>query len=170
MSGEAAMLQKRKEPVTVDAMVRLVGKEVGVSPWRTVSQEMIDRFADATDDHQFIHVDPERARAETPYGGTIAHGFLLLSLLSPMTYETLPPLEGAGMAINHGFDKIRFTSPVRSGARVRTRFVLAEMNARPSGMVQIGYDVTMEIESSLKPALTARWQMIAVMDRKDEPA
>jgi acyl dehydratase len=170
MSSEAAMLQGQREPITIDAMIRLVGKEVGLSPWRTIGQDMIDRFADATDDHQFIHVDPERARAETPYGGTIAHGFLLLSLLSPMTYETLAPLEGAGMAINHGFDKIRFTSPVRSGARVRTRFVLAEMNARPSGMVQVGYDVTMEIENSLRPALTARWQMIAVMDRRDEPA
>lgn len=170
MSSEAAVLHGRKEAISIDAMSRLVGREVGLSPWRSVSQEMIDRFADATDDHQFIHVDPERARAETPYGGTIAHGFLLLSLFSPMAYETLPPLEGAGMAINHGFDRIRFTSPVRSGARVRTRFVLAELNARPSGMVQIGYDVTMEIENARKPALTARWQMIAVTERRDEPA
>jgi acyl dehydratase len=156
------------EPITIEAMIGLVGKEVGVSPWRVVSQEMIDRFADATDDHQFIHVDPERARAETPYGGTIAHGFLLLSLLSPLTYETLPPLKGSGMAINHGFERIRFSAPVRSGARIRARFVLAEMNARPSGMVQLGYDVTMEIENSLKPAFTARWQTIAVMERRDE--
>ncbi|MCO5162441.1 MAG: MaoC family dehydratase [Mesorhizobium sp.] len=170
MSSEAAVLHGQKEAITIEAMSRLVGQEVGVSPWRQIDQQMIDRFADATDDHQFIHVDPERARAETPYGGTIAHGFLLLSLFSPMAYETLPPLKGAGMAINHGFDRIRFTSPVRSGARVRTRFLLAELNARPSGMVQIGYDVTMEIENAMKPALTARWQMIAVMERRDEPA
>lgn len=158
------------EPITLDAMKRLVGQEVGLSPWRVVSQEMIDRFADATDDHQFIHVDPVRAKAETQFGGTIAHGFLLLALLSPMTYETLPPLRGSNMAINHGFDRIRFTAPVRSGTRVRARFVLAELNARPSGMIQIGYDVTMEIENSVKPALAARWQTIAVMERKDEPA
>lgn len=164
------MPQNAREPVTLDVLSTFVGKEVGVSPWRSVTQDIIDRFADATDDHQFIHVDPARAKAETPFGGTIAHGFLLLALLSPMTYETLPPLDGAGMAINHGFDKLRFSAPVKSGARVRTRFVLAELNARPSGMVQIGYDVTMEIENSLKPALTARWQMIAVMERKDEPA
>jgi acyl dehydratase len=164
------MPQHAIEPIALEVLSTFVGKEVGLSPWRQVTQEMIDRFADATDDHQFIHVDPERAKAETPFGGTIAHGFLLLALLSPMTYETLPPLVGAGMAINHGFDKLRFSSPVKSGARVRTRFILAELNARPSGMVQIGYDVTMEIENSLKPALTARWQMIAVMERKDEPA
>lgn len=164
------MLHGKMEPIAIETMADLLGKEVGVSPWRIVSQDMIDRFAEATDDHQFIHVDPDRARAETPYGGTIAHGFLLLSLLSPMTYETLPPLKGSGMAINHGFERLRFSAPVRSGTRVRTRFVLAEMNARPSGMVQIGYDVTMEIENSLKPALTARWQTIAVMDRKDDTA
>ncbi len=162
------MLHGKLEPISVETMIELVGKEVGVSPWRVVSQDIIDRFADATDDHQFIHVDPERARAETPYGGTIAHGFLLLSLLSPMTYETVQPLKGSGMAINHGFDRIRFTAPVRSGARIRARFVLAEMNARPSGMVQLGYDVTVEIENSIKPALTARWQTIAVMERRDE--
>ena len=118
---------------------------------------MIDQFADATDDHQFIHVDPERAGRETPFGGTIAHGFLLLSLLSAMTFETLPPLEGAGMGINHGFDKMRFLAPVKSGARIRARFFLADVNARPSGWVQIAYDVTIDIENSLKPALTARW-------------
>ncbi len=164
------MEQSTKEPIAIEVLSTLVGKEVGLSPWRTVTQDVIDRFADATDDHQFIHVDPERAKAQTPFGGTIAHGFLLLSLLSPMIYETLSPLAGAGMAINHGFDKLRFSAPVRAGARVRTRFVLAELNARPSGMVQIGYDVTMEIEKSLKPALTARWLTIAVMERKDEPA
>jgi acyl dehydratase len=167
---EQHMSESVRNPITLEVLSTFVGKEVGVSPWRPVTQDMIDRFADATDDHQFIHVDPVRAKAETPFGGTIAHGFLLLALLSPMTYETLPPLTGAGMAINHGFDKLRFSAPVKSGARVRTRFVLAELNARPSGMVQMGYDVTMEIENSLKPALTARWQMIAVMERKDEPA
>lgn len=156
------------EPITLAAMGGLVGREAGVSPWRIVSQEIIDRFADATDDHQFIHVDPERARAETPYGGTIAHGFLLLSLISPMARETLHPIEGAGVAINHGFESVRFSAPVRSGARIRARFLLAEMKARPSGMVQIQYDVTIEIENSLKPAVTARWLMIAVVDRRDE--
>lgn len=159
-----------KTPVNISEIAAAVGTEIGISPWRTVSQEMIDLFASATDDHQFIHVDPVRAAAETPFGGTIAHGFLLLSLLSTMTYETLPPVAGSDMSINQGFDKIRFSAPVKSGARIRTRFVLADVNVRPSGMVQISYDVTIEIENSRKPALTARWLTIAVVDRSKEPA
>ncbi|MDP3898476.1 MAG: MaoC family dehydratase [Mesorhizobium sp.] len=159
-----------KIPIEIPDLLKAVGTEVGLSPWRAVTQEMIDQFADATDDHQFIHVDPKRAMAETPFGGTIAHGFLLLSLLSAMTYETLPPLAGSGMAINHGFENVRFSAPVRSGTRIRTRFVLAAANVRPSGMVQINYDVTIEIENSLKPALTARWLTISVLDRPEVSA
>lgn len=144
-------------PITLDQLLAGVGTEVGASPWRTVTQTMIDQFADATDDHQFIHCDPERAARETGFGGTIAHGFLTLSLLSAMTFETIPPVEGAGMGINHGFDQIRFVTPVRTGARIRTRFILAEAKVRPSGWVQIAHDVTIEIEGQKKPALTARW-------------
>ena len=157
------------KPIPIDQLVSLVGMEVGLSPWRQVTQAMIGEFAHATDDHQFIHVDPERAKA-TQFGGTIAHGFLILSLLSPMVFETLPPVAGAGMSINHGFERIRFTSPVRSGARIRSRFVLAEVNARPSGMIQISYDVTIEIENQAKPALTARWLTIAVLQRRETQA
>ena len=153
--------------VSFEELVANQGKEIGVSPWRVVSQQMIDQFADATDDHQFIHVDPERAARETPFGGTIAHGFLSLSLLSAMTFETLPPLEGAGVGINHGFDKIRFITPVKSGARIRTRFVLANVNARPSGWVHIDYDVTIEIENSQKPALTARWLTLTKLEPEE---
>lgn len=145
------------EPVSITKLQENVGAEVGVSPWRTVSQKIIDQFAEATDDHQFIHVDPERAARETPFGGAIAHGFLVLSLLSAMTYETLPPLEGEGIGINYGFERIRFVTPVRAGARIRARFVLAEVNVRPSGLVQMSYDVTIEVENTVKPALTARW-------------
>jgi acyl dehydratase len=155
------------QAVSVDKMLASVGTEVGLSPWRVVSQTMIDQFADATDDHQFIHVDPERAARETPFGGTIAHGFLLLSLLSAMTFETLPPLEGSGMGINHGFDKVRFIAPVKSGARIRARFVLAEANARPSGWVQSAYDVTIEVENSVKPALTARWLTLSFVEPRE---
>ncbi|RUW47482.1 MaoC family dehydratase, partial [Mesorhizobium sp. M8A.F.Ca.ET.021.01.1.1] len=90
------------EPISLDVLLASVGKEVGVSPWRVVTQRMIDQFADATDDHQFIHCDPERAKRETPFGGTIAHGFLSLSLLSAMTFETMPPLENGKMGVNHG--------------------------------------------------------------------
>lgn len=154
-------------PVSLDTLEAHVGREIGVSPWRTVTQEMIDKFADATDDHQFIHVDPERAARETPFGGTIAHGFLTLSLLSAMTYETIPPLEGAAIGINFGFDKIRFASPVKSGARVRAHYLLAEVNIRPSGYIQVAYDLTIEIENQVRPAITARWLTLSVLDRKD---
>ncbi|WEX10199.1 MaoC family dehydratase [Chelativorans sp. AA-79] len=148
--------------VAIEEALALVGKEVGVSNWRTVSQEMIDQFASATDDHQFIHTDPERAAEETPYGGTIAHGFLTLSLLSTLIFEAVPPLEGVSMGMNFGFDRVRFLNPVKSGARIRARFVLAHMKVRPSGIVETHYDVTIEIEESVKPALTARWLTLAL--------
>ncbi len=149
------------EPVSLEKAQAAVGGEIGVSPWRTVSQEMIDKFADATDDHQFIHVDPVRAAAEAPFGGTIAHGFLSLSLLSTLAYETIPPIADTDIGVNYGFDRVRFVTPVRSGARVRGRFVLAEMTVRPSGWIHFNYDVTIEAEGSQKPALTARWLTLA---------
>jgi acyl dehydratase len=158
------------QAVSVDEVKAAVGKEVGVSPWRVVTQEMIDQFARATDDDQFIHVDPERAARETPFGGTIAHGFLSLSLLSTFAFETLHPIEGAGIGINYGFDSVRFQAPVKTGARVRGRFFLADLNVRPSGWIQSSYDVTIEIENSRKPALTARWLTLTVLERKEETA
>lgn len=152
------------QPISLDQLLASVGKEVGISPWRTVTQTMIDQFADATDDHQFIHCDPERAARETPFGGTIAHGFLLLSLLSAMTFETLPPLEKGKMGVNHGFDEIRFMAPVKTGSQIRARFVLADVKARPSGWVQVTHDVTVEIEGSKKPAFTARWLTLTFVE------
>lgn len=151
--------------ISIEEAKGSVGKEIGLSAWRVVSQEMIDKFAEATDDHQFIHTDPERAARETPFGGTIAHGFLSLSLLSTMVFEAVPQLSEAGMGVNFGFDNIRFMAPVRSGARVRARFVLAHLKVRPSGIVEVHYDVTVEVENSLKPALTARWLTLAMPDR-----
>ncbi|WP_426443112.1 MaoC family dehydratase [Bradyrhizobium genosp. P] len=137
--------------------MKLVGQEVGVSEWHTVDQKQIDAFADATNDHQFIHVDPERARRDAPFGGTIAHGFLLLSALPAMAYETLPPLDGAAMVINYGFDKIRFLTPVRAGKRVRARFTLSEVTMR-SPKELLGRTATMlDIEGEPKPALVADW-------------
>ncbi|GAB1583100.1 MaoC family dehydratase [Phyllobacterium phragmitis] len=153
-----------KEAITLDQLRDAVGTEIGCSEWRVVTQEMIDKFADATDDHQFIHVDPERAAKETPFGGTIAHGFLTLSLLSTLAFEALPMIQGATMGINYGFDKVRFMAPVKSGARVRARFKLAEADIRPSGRVVNHYEVTLEIENSMKPALTATWLTIAVVE------
>ncbi|WP_193174887.1 MaoC family dehydratase [Oricola nitratireducens] len=153
--------------ITVDDIPAAIGTEIGRSEWRTVTQEMINLFADATDDHQWIHLDQERAAKETPFGTTIAHGFLTLSLLSTLAYEALPALEGATMGINYGFDKIRFMAPVRAGAKVRAVFTLADADIRPSGRVLNTYDVTLEIENSLKPALTATWLTMAVLERED---
>ena len=147
----------------------LVGQELGVSDWITVNQTMIDQFADATLDHQFIHVDPERAKAESPFGGTIAHGFLSLSLLSAMNYETMPKIREQTMGINYGFDKVRFMSPVKSGARVRGHFTLADSRFRGAGMLMTTYEVSIEIDNEKKPALTATWITIVQFDPKDRP-
>ncbi|MFD1328104.1 MaoC family dehydratase [Mycoplana ramosa] len=147
----------------------LVGKEIGVSKWFTVDQTMIDRFAEATEDHQFIHTDPVRAAAETPFGGTIAHGFLSLSLLSAMNYDCLPRVIEQTMGINYGFDKVRFMTPVKSGARVRGRFTMAEARFRGAGMLMVTYDVTVDVENERKPALTANWITIIQFDPKDRP-
>ncbi|MEO9613477.1 MAG: MaoC family dehydratase [Nitratireductor sp.] len=162
------MSKEPLQPVDTDHLTAVIGTEIGISPWRTVSQRMIDQFADATDDHQFIHVDPERAANETPYGGTIAHGFLSLSLLSALAYETLPPLKNTVIGINYGFDQVRFKAPVKAGARVRARFFLANANIRPSGWVEIAYDVTIEIENAKKPALTARWLTLSQLQKLDK--
>ena len=140
-----------------------VGQEVGVSRWIEVTQEVIDGFAEVTQDRQFIHVDPKRAAAETPFGGTIAHGFLTLSLLSACAYDALPQIEGRAMGINYGFDKIRFLTPVRSGSRVRARFTLAGVQMRSPTEALIRYGVMVEIEGAQRPALAADWLTMAVL-------
>lgn len=157
------------QEIGLSEITALVGTEIGVSDWITVSQDMIDRFADATDDHQFIHVDPARASTETPYGGTIAHGFLSLSLLSAMNHNCLPKVREQTMGINYGFDKVRFLHPVKSGARVRGHFTMTEARFRGAGMLVVTYDVSVEIEDDRKPALTATWLTIIQFDPKDRP-
>lgn len=142
------------------------GSFEGVSPWFEVTQVMIDAFADATHDHQFIHVDPERAAAETPFGGTIAHGFLSLSLMSAMAYAALPRAREAAMGLNYGFDKVRFLSPVRAGSRVRGRFRLAQVEQRKPGEMLSRYDATVEIEGSDKPALVAQWLGMSILKKE----
>ena len=133
-----------------------VGEEVGVSSWLLVDQARIDAFADATEDRQFIHTDPEAA-AKTPFGGTIAHGFLTLSLLSRMAAEATFIPEGVRMAVNYGLDRVRFLAPVKSGSRVRGRFVLDSVEEKAPGQILMRHIVTVEIEGQDKPALTATW-------------
>jgi len=140
-----------------------VGKEIGVSRWIEVDQGRIDAFAEVTEDPQFIHIDPERAAKETPFGGTIAHGFLSLSLLSPMAMDLGFSLEGMAMGINYGFEKIRFLQPVRAGRKVRGRFVLEEAIERNPGQYMLRYGVTVEIEGEEKPALVAQWLTMQIL-------
>ncbi|MEZ2143101.1 MaoC family dehydratase [Bradyrhizobium sp. DN5] len=147
----------KKPPITLDAYQSMVGKEIGVSSWHLIDQPRIDTYADVIEDHQFIHVDPERARKETAFGTTIAHGFLTMSLMSIMSYEVMPVIAGTTMGVNYGFDKLRFISPVRSGKRVRGRFVLAEAKLRKPNELQSRTNVTVEIEGEDKPALVADW-------------
>lgn len=155
--------------ISLSDVAGLVGQEIGLSDWISVDQSMIDAFAGATNDHQFIHVDPARAAAESPFGGTIAHGFLTLSLLSTMNYNCLPVIREQTMGINYGFDRIRFMSPVKCGKRIRGHFVLTEARFRGAGMMMTTYDVSIEIEDERKPALTASWMTIIQFDPKDRP-
>ena len=154
--------------ITPQELQTKVGEHLGTSEWVLVDQDRINKFAEATGDFQFIHIDEEKAKL-TPFGGTIAHGFLTLSLLSAMNYDCVPRIVEQTMGINYGFEKVRFMTPVKSGARVRGRFVLAEARFRGAGMVTIRYDVTVEIEDEQKPALTADWITIIQFDPKDRP-
>ncbi|ALJ07518.1 MaoC family dehydratase [Brevundimonas sp. DS20] len=134
----------------------LIGQEVGVSRWFEIGQDRIDAFADCTEDHQFIHVDPEAARA-TSFGGTIAHGFLTLSLASAMSYDAVAPLDGLTMGVNYGFDRLRFLAPVPAGSRVRGRFRLLDATDKGEGRWLLKHELTIEIEGADKPALVGEW-------------
>jgi acyl dehydratase len=142
------------KPASLRDLEQRVGEEVGISPWIEVTQERIDTFAKAIDDFQWIHVDPPRAK-DSPFGGTIAHGFLTLSLLSHLSERTFG-FTDRKMGINYGLNRVRFTSPVPSGARVRARFTLAKYE-RLEGGVQVTWNTVVEIEGKDKPALIAEW-------------
>src|ERR1700683_5585048 len=142
-------------------LAAMVGRDF-ISRWLTVDQARIDAFAKITEDEQFIHVDPERA-AETAFGGTVAHGFLTLSLLSAMAYSALPRIEGAAHGVNYGFDRVRFVRPVPSGSRVRGHFTLRAVTQRSAREWQLSYDISVEIEGAEKPALAASWLRMQVM-------
>ena len=143
--------------IPVQEMAQRIGMET-ISDWVEVTQEMIDKFADATGDHQFIHVDPERAKM-TPFGGTIAHGFLTLSLM-PLLASKVPDalrIAGVKMGVNYGGNKVRFLTPVRSGKRVRGRFKLLSFEEKRPGQWQQIVEFTVEIEGETKPAMIAEW-------------
>ena len=144
----------KKPPISLESYQALVGQEIGVSSWHVIDQKRINDYADVVEDHQFIHVDPERAKA-TPFGTAIAHGFLTMSLLSVMSYEVMPAIEGTAMGVNYGFDRLRFMSPVKSGKRVRGRFSLAKAELRRPKELQSVTHVVVEIEGEEKPAMVA---------------
>ncbi len=141
---------------SIEEIKARIGSEVGVSDWIAIDQSRIDAFAEITDDHQFIHVDPEAA-AKTPFGGTVAHGFLTLSLLSRMAADAMLRPDNIRMGVNYGFEKVRFLAPVRSGKRVRGRFRLQRFEEKRPGQYQFVHEVTVEIEGEDKPALVAEW-------------
>lgn len=139
-----------------------VGTEIGVSDWIDITQAQVDAFGVSTHDLNYIHVNPERTIAETPLPGTIAHGFLTLSLLSQIGYQLMPMVKGATGGLNYGIDKARFTAPVPVGSRLRGRLTLAEVQRRGTNGLVIAYDAVVELEGQEvanggRPVLTARW-------------
>jgi len=144
------------EAIPLDEYRSQVGMLLGVSDWIVIEQGIIDQFADVTRDWQFIHIDPVRAK-ETPFGGTIAHGLLTLSLVSAMSFTAIPAIAGAQMVINYGFNSIRFIGPVLSGSRVRGSFTLKQLVERQPRQWQSTLDVRVDIENVLKPTLIAEW-------------
>ena len=152
-----SVADQEKTSLSLKTLRQKIGQEIGRSNWILIDQAMIDGFADVTGDHYFIHVDPNRASTETPFGGTIAHGFLTLSLLSKMAYDALPKIDGSTLGLNYGFDKIRFLSPVPEGSRIRARFCLVALDEEKPGEVTLTYDVKIEIDGQEKLALAATW-------------
>lgn len=143
-------------PARFDEIRERVGEEVGISSWLLVDQQRIHAFAETTEDRQFIHVDPGAA-AQTPFGGTVAHGFLTLSLLSRMATAAMLVPEGVRLIINYGLDRVRFLAPVRSGKRVRGRFMLGCVEEKGPGQILLRHLVTVEIDGEDRPALSAVW-------------
>ena len=140
----------------------LLGRTLGRSPWLLMDQARIDAFADTTEDPQFIHIDAARAAAETSLGGTVAHGFLTLSMASRMMQDIVAPFEGQVMNLNAGFDRLRFLTPVRSGSRIRGVFKLKDVKQTSTTQLRIVTTLTIEIESATKPALVADWVNVTV--------
>ena len=141
---------------TLDALKEYVGKEIGVSEWMVVTQERINQFAEATDDSQWIHVDRDRAKRESPFGVTIAHGFLTLSLISRLVKDVIRIGGGVRLAINYGLNRVRFPSPVRERSKIRGRFTLVSVQDRDQAQEAV-FDVSVECEGNQKPCCVAEW-------------
>ena len=149
--------------LSVDQLNDYIGEEVGISEWLLVDQERINQFAEATGDHQYIHVDLERA-AQTPFGSTIAHGFLTMSLMVLMGYEGSTKLKNSVMGINYGFDKLRFINPVKVNSKIRGRFRLISAEEKNTNQWLLKHNITVEIAGEEKPALVAEWLGMTVVE------
>lgn len=141
--------------ITLQEFLAYGGRQLAPTPWITIDQKRVDTFAECTDDHQFIHLDPERARRETPFGGTIAHGYLVLSLIPPHLPPDLPRIRDLGFELNYGLDRVRFITPVRVGKRVRLHTKVVSVTEKGPGRVLFKMEKTMEIEGEDKPAYVA---------------
>ena len=142
---------------SITEMKKSLGSEVGLSDWVVINQERINKFAKLTEDEQFIHIDPERASKETPFGGTVAHGFLTLSMLVKLAESALPKIKDVKFTINYGFDKIRFIYPVAANSNLRARFILKEVEERSLTQIMTKWDVSVEIKNVERPAIVATW-------------
>ena len=142
---------------SITEMKKFLGSEVGLSDWVVINQERINKFAKLTEDEQFIHIDPERASKETPFGGTVAHGFLTLSMLVKLAESALPKIIDVKVTINYGFDKIRFIYPVAANSNLRARFILKEVEERSITQIMTKWDVSVEIKNVERPAIVATW-------------
>jgi acyl dehydratase len=141
---------------SLDELKNFVGHEIGVTDWFEITQERIFNFAEATEDRQWIHLDPARARLESPYGATVAHGFLTLSLLSHLSEQALQIQSGVGMIVNYGLNRVRFPAPVRSGSRIRARFTLQSFKT-PDNAREATFSVVVEVQDQPKPCCVADW-------------
>ncbi|MBV8592226.1 MAG: MaoC family dehydratase [Acetobacteraceae bacterium] len=158
-AGAIAMTAQKFSLANVETFI---GRELGVSDWVTINQERIDQFAECTEDRQWIHVDVERAKHESPLGTTIAHGYLTLAMLAPTTFEVVVKPAGISQALNYGLDRVRFIAPVKAGSRVRNRIKLLAAEARADGRILLTTENTIEIEDEDKPALIATALVMAV--------
>ncbi len=147
-----------------EQLEEVIGKDLGFSDWYQVDQSLINNFAKCTNDEQFIHIDEERSKLESPYGGTIAHGFLSLSLLTKFANESNFSIENTKIVINYGFNKIRFIQPVRSGEKIRAKFSLLNFSKRKKDEILVTYGVNVELENDQKPVLFAEWLILLLLN------
>jgi acyl dehydratase len=148
--------------MTLGNIQQFVGKELGVSSWEQIDQQRIEAFAECTGDHQWIHVDVERAKRESPYGTTVGHGYLLLSMIAPTSFEVFVKPARIAAVLNYGIDRVRFIAPVKAGSRVRNRIKLLAAEDKGNGRTLITTENTLEIEGEAKPALIAQALTMAV--------